>query len=103
MKDIKERVAIVEQVAASAHKRIDGVDMEIKSLRDSRYEHNGLLHAHGSLLSSMDVAMTELSTSVNKLTNFANKLIWVTVGGVGVGATLIGIMLYILKEFLQFY
>jgi hypothetical protein len=48
--DIPERVAIVEQIAASAHKRIDSNDIEIKGLRDSRHGHANMLQRHDGLI-----------------------------------------------------
>lgn len=71
MKDIKERVGVIEQVASSAHKRIDEHTEEINSLRTSRHEHNGMLQkhmgvidAHTKILSGIESAVKELTQAV---------------------------------------
>lgn len=72
MKDIKERVAIVEQVAASSHKRIDSHDNEILSLRESRHKHandiqkhTGFIELHTDILSGITAAVKDLTKSVD--------------------------------------
>lgn len=71
MKDIRERVAVVEQVAASSHKRIDKHDEEIINLRDSRHEHAnqiqrqiGITDTHTSILSGIEGAVDKLTQAV---------------------------------------
>lgn len=96
--EINERVAIVEQAALSAHKRLDDHKVEIDSLRESRHEINGTLHNHSGLLSGLTTTMSELSVNVDKLTKFADKLTWITLGGLSVGTVLVGGLFYLVKQ-----
>jgi len=72
VKDIKERIAIVEQVAASSHKRIDKQENEIFSLREARHKHSndiqrhdGFIESHTDILSGITTAVKELTRSVD--------------------------------------
>lgn len=94
MRDVKERIARVEQVAASSHKRLDEHGAEIKSLRESRHEHANLLHNHTGILAGMNTSVNELTVAVGKISNIINKAIWMSLGGMAVGTTLIGVLGY---------
>jgi len=71
MKDVKERIARVEEQASNAHKRIDQGNREIESLRDSRHEHSntiqqqvGVIASHTAILTGMEAAVKELTQAV---------------------------------------
>ena len=86
MKDIKERVAIVEQVAANGHKRLDSHDNEISALRDARHKHANAIQKqititdiHTGILSGIEGAVKELTKAVFSFRVMA--LTAITMGG----------------------
>ena len=60
MDDLRVIVAKTEEVAASAHKRLDKQELEIDSLRVSRHKMNGQLQNHNGLLTGMESAVKDL-------------------------------------------
>lgn len=60
MTEMVERMARVEEKAASAHKRIDTNDKEILSLRESRHAHANEIQRHTGILDGMEKAITNL-------------------------------------------
>lgn len=92
----------VEEIAKSAHKRLDKIDDEILKLRQRSHDHAGILQNHTGIIFGMSQSVSELTTNVNKLTATINRATWVTVGGVGVGVALLTGMLYIVEKLLEF-
>lgn len=92
MKDIKERVAVVEHIASNAHRRLDVNDNEINILKESRMEFNGLIQKQAGLLSGIErsvITLAETSSSQSEATKNntialremeakANTMIWMT-------------------------
>lgn len=103
MKNLKERVASVEQIASSAHKRIDKQDVEIESLRDSRHEHSNIIHNHAGIIAGISNSVDNLIKAVSGLTMQVNKIIWLFGGGMAVGSTLLIVVIYIAKEILKLW
>ena len=75
MKDI-ERLAVVEQVAASAHKRLDTHDDELKIQRDARHlhanviqRHTGMLESHSEVFVGIKDALKELAGNTRQNTS----------------------------------
>ena len=52
--------------ASSAHKRIDELNVNVKSLEKSRHKHSGMLQNHQGILSTMVENINKLSDSVDK-------------------------------------
>lgn len=82
-------------------------EIEIKSLRDARHDHAGLLqnHAgilqgHSSIISGISDSVEKLADVVGKLALSVNKIIWLFTGGMIVGSALLGVIVYISKEML---
>lgn len=91
MTTINERVAAVEVYT-------DGHAKEIESLRHSRHEHSNMLHNHDGKLTNHENIINNISLSVDKLAKIADRFMWVSSGGIAVGAFLIGLIIYTLKE-----
>jgi len=64
--DIKERIAKVEEVASSAHKRLDDNLVEIKGLREAKHDLYGKLHSHAGILVGMETAVKGLTDTVKE-------------------------------------
>jgi chromosome segregation ATPase len=65
MKDIKERMARLEEHKTAINKRLDDNDEEVKSLRDSRHIHNGMLNNHTGILQGIETSIGNLVSSTN--------------------------------------
>lgn len=110
MKGVQERIAIVEQVAASAHKRVDGHDREILSLREARHQHSnmlqaheGTLHTHNTILTGINSSVEKLSDVVGSLSKSVDKIVWLFAGGMFIGSMIIAAILYMGKEFFKLW
>ena len=64
--ELHERVAVVEQNIKTFDRRIDVVDIEIKSLRASRHDHNGILQNHTGILKGIGEQIVKLTTAIDK-------------------------------------
>lgn len=95
MTTIKERISAVEQVASSAHKRMDEQAAEILSLRHSRHEQAGVIQRHDGLIANHKVIIEGMVGAVEKLTTLVNRAIWVFSGGVFIGGALLSAFCYI--------
>lgn len=80
MKDVKERIARVEEQASSAHKRIDEGYREIESLRDSRHEHSNQIHQQMGIITTHTTILTGMESAVKELTQavFSFKIMALT-------------------------
>lgn len=98
MKDIKERIAVVEQVSASAHKRIDLHEHEIEKVRKVSHDNANLLHTHNAQLEVIPDAMKDFGKKVDMLT----KVAWVAIGGGTVFIVVLGWLGIVIKAALEF-
>ncbi len=80
MKDVKERMARVEEQVSSAHKRLDTSDKEIDSLRDSRHDHSNKIHQQMTIVSTHSAILSGIEGAVRELTEnvFAFKIMAAT-------------------------
>jgi len=94
MKDMNERVAIVEQVAASAHKRLDYHDSEVKIQREARHahaneiqKHTGQLEGHNEIFNGIKEALEKLAAATldNTTAIFSFKIMAMTALFMGSG------------------
>ena len=83
----RERLAIVEQVAASAHKRLDGHDYEFKVQRGARHlhaneiqKHTGMLESHSEIFTGIKDALKEVAAATRHNTDaiFSFKIMAMT-------------------------
>jgi len=86
MKDIKERVARVEEISGSAHKRLDKQEIEVEKLRVAKHDHaghiqrhEGFIDSHGTILNGIEDAVRVLTKSVYRFETVA--LTAITMGG----------------------
>lgn len=94
MRSINERVARVEEVSKSAHKRLDEADIEIKSLRDAKHEHSNQLQRHAGIIASI----SKLPEIVERLEKTVMKFVYMAAGGVAVGGIILGMLIWILDR-----
>lgn len=106
------RLGAVEEMAKSAHKRIDELkvetETEIKGLRDAKHDIYEKIHTHAGVIVGMEGAVKTLtqavetwSTETKKNTKIIDRASWVIIGGVAVGGVLLSGVLYILKQLMD--
>ena len=101
--EIPERVAIVEQIAASAHKRIDTHADEIKGLRGSRHEHSNMLQRHQGVISQHSEILTRLEVTVAKVTDAAVSIKAIATTAIFMGAGFVGFCVFVAGEILKWW
>ena len=101
--NVEVTMAAVTEKATAAHRRLDEHNRDILSLRDSRHEHSNMLQNHNGIISGMAKSVGDLVTTVDRLSSFANRLVYVSIGGIAVGTSILGMILYICKEMLKLW
>ena len=62
----KPTVATVNEIAKSAHKRIDAHGEELVLLREAKHKHAGMLQAHNGTLGTLKTSMDNLTSIIGK-------------------------------------
>lgn len=102
------RVTKLESEVENSRGLIAAQQDEIKSLRESRHEHSGMLLTHKMSLSGLEKTVEKISSSLDRLTDSvdnitlkANKVFWMICGGVTVGSGIVTFLYFIGKEVLH--
>ena len=103
MSDADIKLAETAEKAASAHKRIDRIDGEINSLRESRHTHNGMLHNHEGILGGMSQSVEKLALTVDNFNLKTSRLMWMICGGTIAGSSVVTFFYFIGKEVLKLW
>jgi hypothetical protein len=92
---IAERVIIVEQIAASAHKRLDDHGAEIGSLREARHLHSNALQRHQGTIDQHSEILDGIKRAVDNLTHAITSFRAMVIMGLFMGSGFISFFVFV--------
>lgn len=96
MVNLNERVAVLEEIVSEQSKEID-------SLREAKHKHSNEIQKSKGEKEVTAAILKRVVESVDKLEKTVNKIVWLSAGGMAVGAFLIGIILYVAKDIMKLW